>query len=437
MPRPLLVAMGLCLVCAASATASAPDGAVIFLGNPGLRPSEVRKALRDLKSTTILPGIPGIWKGWHLVPDYNPQAVQAGASALQSLYYRRGYFDARVEADPVAIDGGRARIRYTVSSGPHYAIARFDGQMNHASSSGEIPLASVCRELLQERRNAEKTGVLDFSARLELQDAPAPSAAASGQWVDAVANLHSGPAYRAARIDFHGNHQFRDPTLRRMLLIDEGAPLDSLRLRRSLSRLNRTGWFEPLTASNVEVATTPNSDRARVTIHLQETKPRRWSLSGPVGPMSIGGSLRFSLGARLPPWGRGLFEMSTYTVSANLMLLAKPLGAVMPFLPNRRFLWPVSIERPMLAGQPWLSGFAITPQYGWPAILAGYGVSQARNLLRRVSDTSSAYTPPLSVTFAHGSREGTISCVPPQTRLDRARKIGALAGNSLLSIAPF
>src|SRR5262249_42643061 len=156
---------------------------------------------------------------------------------------------------------------------------------------------------------------------------------------------------------------------------------------------------------------------------------RSWYLSGPAGPMSIGGSLRFMIGSRLPPWGQGLLELSTYTASLNLMLLPKPLGTLIPFLPNRRFLRIISVERPVLPGQGLVSGFPVAPQWGWQGILAGYGVSHARTIFSGWLQPDRALEPELLVTVSHEGREGTMRCEPPRPRSYRARQIGGAAVN--------
>src|SRR5262249_17798121 len=153
---------------------------------------------------------------------------------------------------------------------------------------------------------------------------------------------------------------------------------DQTLLRKSVAQLNATGLFEPIAFSDVVINTPPNSTRADILIRLKEKKMGHWSLSGPAGPMSIGGPLTFALGSRLPPWGRDLLELSTFTASINMMLFAKPLAAFLPGLPNRRLITAITLSRPLLPGQRFLSGFSITPQFGWQGILLGYGISQTR-----------------------------------------------------------
>jgi hypothetical protein len=190
------------------------------------------------------------------------------------------------------------------------------------------------------------------------------------------------------------------------------------------------------------VNTPGNGDRADLTIRLRERKSRHWYFSGPVGPLSLGSSLQLALGSRLPPWGKRVIDLSTFTLSMNLMFFAKPLGSVIPGFTNRRFMPVLQISRPLLPGQFMLSGFSVSPQLGWEGVLLGYGTSQVRNLLGGVLETSRSYTPPLTVTVAHtgpmgSAREGAISCELPKTKLDWVKQITDISTRFAFSFFPF
>ncbi|HLK51171.1 MAG TPA: POTRA domain-containing protein [Bryobacteraceae bacterium] len=395
-------------------------------GDLGMNAADVYGALRATRAKTMVPGIPGIWKGWRVRPGYSSDAVQSDLANLRSFYYRGGYFDADVRVASIDLTAGEAHIGYAVQAGPKYQVAMLNGVP--LPGAPDRPGDAVCRELFDERRAAERAGVLDFAARVEIHGA--------GPTVEAIAGITQGPAYRTGRIEFRGNRRERDETLRRMLLLEEGGPLDQLLLRQSLARLNRTGWFEPVTARAVVLNPAPEAGRADVQILLKERQTRNWYLSGPVGPMSLGGSLHAAIESRLPAWGQGVFELSTYTLSLNLMLFAKPLGALVPFLPNRRFLPLLTLNRPILPGQRLLSGFTIAPQLGWQGMLAGYAASQTRAFLAGLLQTEPGLTPDLLLTVSHEEHGGTLRCEPPKPRFDRMRQIAAAAVNLLFSFSP-
>lgn len=412
---------------------------VEFSGDLAAKPGDLRKALKATKTKTLVPGIPGIWGGWKLRPDYSEDAALSDAGNLLDYYYKRGHFDADVNLDGVEA-GPRAQVRYAIQAGPRFAIRSIslDGAAGARTiapgAKGEFPVRDLCRALMEERREAERAGVMDFGARIDVRDAFVQD---GRKWADISATIQRGPAYRVGRIEFRGNRALSDISIRRGMELDEGAPLDQTLLRKTLQRLNRTNLFEPLTPANVVVNTPPGSEVADIVINLKERKRGHWAFSGPVGPMSIAGPLQFAIGSRLPSWGRNVFELSTYTASLSFMAFAQPMAAIMPFLPKRQFLVLASVHRPQLPGQRWVSGFTIAPQLGWQAMLAGYGLSQTRDLLGGVLESERYLAPPLPVTVARPGRpEGTMYCEMPKTALDRFRKAGSIGLNLLFAFSP-
>ena len=422
-------------------------------GDLGAKGAGARRALKSTSSKLMIPGIPGIWKGWRIQPGYSENALRSDLVSLQSFYYERGYFGADIKADPVDTSSSAANLHFYVQAGPRYAIRQIEfpsDAKTHAirvDSDAAFPAHALCAALLDERRKAERQGVVDFAAKIEIRDVPGRPVTPgpdARKWADLIVNIQRGRAYTVGRIEFLGNRGIRDTTIRRAMLINEEGPLDQTLLRKSVAHLNRTGFFEPIAEKDVILTTPPDSDHADVTIRLREQKARHWYLSGPVGPMSIGGSLQFAIGSRLPPWGQGLLELATYTVSAHLVFLPKPLGSLIPGLPNRRFLSLLTIQRPLLPGQTFLSGFTLVPQAGWKGMLIGYGASQTRGFLNGAFESEHSYAPGLPVAVAHaatgdasGIPDGTLYCKPPVTPLDRTRMVGGLATRLAFSFLPF
>src|SRR5262249_10263739 len=145
------------------------------LGAPG---DGARKALKWTTSKTMIPRIPGIWNGWHILPGYSDNAVQYDAANLRSFYFERGYFDALVRANTVNLNNPKTTVRYDIQAGPRYTIREFrllgvSGERTIAPRTGGVfPVRDACNALLDERREAERAGILDFSARIEVRDLP-------------------------------------------------------------------------------------------------------------------------------------------------------------------------------------------------------------------------------------------------------------------------
>jgi hypothetical protein len=234
------------------------------------------------------------------------------------------------------------------------------------------------------------------------------------------------------RIEFHGNGSVRDETVRGAFLLSEAAPMDWDRLERSLIRVDRLGLFEPLTSQNVRVVRNPSQGTVDVHLALKQKPAGRWYLAGPVGPFSVGGPLQAAIGSRLPGWGRGILEGSTYFLTFSVVAFHNPLLSA--FLSQKTVLPVAMLERPYLEGQGWKSGFVIAPQIGWRGMLGSYGTTQLRHRLIRSRPAEPDIV--ANVVRVREAREpvdaGQLICEPRRSRWTKVAGIAAFALDILL-----
>lgn len=348
-------------------------------------PDLFRDQLHALSARTLLPGW-WFFPGWHWLAAYSREAADADAGRIQSEYLKRGFLDAVVKPGDIKVNGDEVRVSIVANPGT------------------PTPLSpDLCQALLVERRQAQQTGVLDFNARYDTENG---------------LTVERGPSYRVGRIDFSGNYHFGDSSLRRNMLLDEGDVFDEQLLRRSVARLNRTGWFDKIDEKHVVVHPNPDTGYADIEIRVTEHKHGKWYIAGPVGPMSIAGPIQASIQARLPTW-------ATYAISISIFAFGKPLLPIVNPLP--RFMPVFALQRPFTAGEGWLSGFAIAPQLGWQENLIGYGIAQIQGrTLPAISGERSAQTVlPIIVTRPEG--QATLFCEPPKPRFGVLRTGAGLA----------
>jgi len=334
----------------------------------------VRGKLHDLRAQRIL--------FWRLLPSYSEAAVASDAARLRSAYIARGYFDASVW-NRVDFRGRDAHVTLGVAPGLRYPLE-----------------PGFCHTVLEERRDAQRQGILDFTARLD---------------DEGTLDIERGRSYRVGRIEFRGNHRYSDSAVRRNFPLDEGDLFDETELRRGVARLNRTGWFENIDRKDVIVHPDPETAYADVTIRLVERKIGSWKLSGPAGPMSVGGSLQAAISARLP-------RFATYTLSLSLFYFAKP---IVPILNQPRGFLPVlALERPYTPGAGWKSGFVIAPALGWRMNALSYVVNQFEERMTPLVVGEKAYGTPLDVAVARPRGEVTMTCEAPKPRFGVFRSAG-------------
>lgn len=193
------------------------------------------------------------------------------------------------------------------------------------------------------------------------------------------------------------------------------------KLRQSLSRINELGVFEPRTLADVIIDARGDGAIAHVTVPRRERRRRWWSLSG--SPFPGWRSFAASVGSRLPPWGRGVFEASTCVVKLNLLGVFLPASKVRPLV----------LERPLVPGQEWLSGFAVSSPPR--AILTHYGRTHGARYVHRLLDVRESDV--LAVPVAPGAvPDHVVVCTSPPPRWWWLRRGGAIAADLLIGAVP-
>jgi hypothetical protein len=280
--------------------------------------------------------------------------------------------------------------------------------MREIRFTGPSAADALCKCLLSEWRSAEAQGRLDFAVEV--------ASVGSGESRGMTARIWTGSPHVVGRINFAGHSKVNDTTLRRAMTIHERELLDVGQLRRSLVRINDLGVFEPLTLNDTSMVRRDDGVTADLTIQLRERKRRWWSVTGPMLPGI--GPLQASLASRLPPWGRGVFEAATYFVSLNLAGFAKPF---------------LALERPVIPGQEWLSGFAISPALSPRRMLLHYGRTHLTYAVGARLNRDGPETLAVPVTPGGQLEDEPLVCKPPTPRLWWLRRGAATAVNVALA----
>ncbi len=363
---------------------------------------------------------------WRRLP-YSDPAVESALSETRSLYLSHGYFDAEVRVDKVRQNGAKVVVVVDATAGKQYRM----------QGGGEFSARDLCACVFRMQRASEKEGAMDFRARFDIDGSP------DGDFVTVRPVAAQGPPFTVGRIEFRGNRAYGDLTLRRALKLDEGALFDADRFRASVSRLNDLKLFEPLSEHSIEIRRDDGARRADLIFHMKERPRGKWSFSGPVVPVGLVGPFSGSITSRLPGWGRGIIEASTYYFSFSMMGFPGTFSHFLPFGDSTaRWLPLLTITRPALPGQHWFSGFAISPQYGLRATLFGYGMSQAHQGLRAALGSSGIEVPSLAVPMqwispARPAKAGALFCHPQKTIGTKLRRIAATANEMVLGTSLF
>ena len=391
------------------------------------------RELVSLRRRTFFPGLPPLWDGWRSKAVYREESLRAYLARLESRLLAEGRLDVRVAASSSFSEDGRSEVTVAVRPGPKYRFSRIE-----APSGLELePLRQadwrerLCACALAAQRQADQDGRLDFAARLEFQRT-------DGDLARGRLSFEPGPSYEVGRIEFEGLRDIEEGGLRRALLLDEAETLDVVRLRRSLARLSRHPALEPVTPADVRIERRGDQPVADVIFHLQERPRGRWSLSGPLGPMSWFGGLSFSVESRLPGWGQGLWRLSTFAVSASVFSWEQPLLTTLGWDWKTAWTPLLTLRRPLTPGRFWTSGWIYAPQLGWKGSLALAGMERARSLgaplLAPGSASEEIAIPVFIAVDGDQQRRGSLYCRHRRGSWERSRsalnRVLAMAGLS-------
>jgi len=434
---------------------------VKFSGTLAFDKEVLQQALRQNQHRSSTLGLGSLWKG---PQPFSYRGVESDVEYLRSFYFSRGYWNAVVSLDRVGFDENEATVFIAVESGPHYDISRAEISGVAAKTETILPSGTVssteslCRCLRDSQRKAEQTGKLDFAVHLDVQpspstdltDGPAHTGDQGSRRKEVMtslrARIEAGPSYKVGRIDFQGNHNFGDLTLRRALLLNEGDLFDYGKLRGSLTRLNQMGLLETLTQDQVRMVRNPVTAQVDLTLMLKEKPRGRWDLSGSMDPLSLLKPVQFSIGSRLPDWTNRTLELSTFFGAMSLFPLGQPLTPAFLIQPGSHWKPLLAFGRPYLPGQEWRSGFVFLPQIGWKGTAYNSSVIQVQRVTSALGDDW-ATPPTLTVSvWRTGAKDdgpaqprfvGSLLCDAPKPHLAWVKSATMAALDLALTIPRF
>ncbi|HYD64664.1 outer membrane protein assembly factor BamA [Azospirillum sp.] len=263
-----------------------------FIGNQEFSDGTLRETVMTKESAW--------WRFLTSDDNYDPDRLTYDRELLRRFYLREGYADFRVVSAVAELTPDRNDfvITFTVDEGERYKFGKIDINSNLKALDPQA-LRGVLLTREGEWYNAQE--VEDTITKLtnavgDLQYAfvdvrPRINRDREKRIIDITYEIAEGPRVFVERIDVNGNVRTLDKVIRRELLLAEGDPFNTSKLRRSEQRVKDLGFFE-----RVQVTTQEGSapDRSVVNVEVTEQSTGEIALGagfstsdGPLGDFSI------------------------------------------------------------------------------------------------------------------------------------------------------
>ena len=196
--------------------------------------------------------------------QYAKQKLAADLEAMRSFYLDRGYINFNIDSTQVAITPDKQDIYVTINitEGEQYRVSEIKVAGETIVQEEEIlklislqPSEVFSRRELTESatRISDRLGEVGYAfANVN----PIPEVDETKREVKLTFFVDPGKRVYVRRINFRGNQRTDEEVLRRELRQMEGAPLESAKINRSRTRLNRLGYFQTV---NVDTRPVPGS----------------------------------------------------------------------------------------------------------------------------------------------------------------------------------
>ena len=305
-----------------------------FVGNEMFSDSKLREEIQTRESR---------WYRFLTTDDtYDPDRLTFDRDKLRRFYLSRGYADFRVVSAVAELTPDRDGffITFTVEEGERYKF-------------GKIGIETELRDLNPEAlRNRLTTASGDWYNAEEVENSITNLTNAVGdlqyafvdiqprivrnreqRTIDVVYDIGEGPRVFVDRIDITGNVRTLDKVIRREMLLVEGDPFNTSKLRRSERRIRDLGFFERVNITTTEGA---QPDRSVIQVDVQEQS---------TGEIEIGAGFSTIDG---PLANFGIRERNLLGRGQDLRFSATVSGRTQEF--DLSFTEPYFLERDLAAG---------------------------------------------------------------------------------------
>jgi outer membrane protein insertion porin family len=251
---------------------SASIRSIKFVGN--------KKFMNDQLRQIILTKEAHWWRFFANDDVYVPTRLEGDRENLRKFYLSKGYADFRVVSAVAELVPARDGfiITFTLEEGERYQF----GDVTVQNTIPYLKVEEIIKKLGAKKGDWYSTAVIEKDtetitniagdhgyAFVEIQ--PIPSRDEEKRAIKLVYKLVEGPKVFINKINIIGNSRTIDSVIRRQILVAEGDPFNSTKLRTSDRNLQNLGFFKRVELKSVPVVGDPEKTDEEVLVEEQST----------------------------------------------------------------------------------------------------------------------------------------------------------------------
>jgi outer membrane protein insertion porin family len=269
------------------------------------------------------------WKFLSQNTYFNQSNIELDKRLLINYYKSLGYYDVQVLSSSSEIDPNNTStsLIYTINAGNRYRINKISTNVDSVLDKNLFePIGKNYKELIGEyyspfkvKKLLDQVDVLISNNDLQFIE-HSVNEIIENESIEIKINIYEGRKELVEKINVYGNTVTEESIIRGELLLDEGDPLNQLKLEQSIAKLNSRDIF-----SNVKVKTLDGSSNNQKILDITVEEKPTGEITAGAGVGTNGGSFAFSI--KENNWlGKGKtlsagIDLSAETFTGNLTVI--------------------------------------------------------------------------------------------------------------------
>ena len=284
---------------------------ISFIGDKKIKDNRLRDIIASEEKK--------FWKFLSKNTFYNKSNIELDKRLLINYYKSLGYYDVQVLSNEAKIiDKEALNLTYTINSGARYKINKISTNVDSVLDKDLfIPLSKDYSEIIGKYYSPFKIKKLLDSLDGLISDNDLQFVEHSvneildKESIEIKINIYEGNKELVEKINIIGNNITDEIVIRSELLIDEGDPLNKLKLEQSIARLKARNIFGQI---NTKILDGKKNNQKIIQIELEEKPTGEISAGAGIG--TNGGTLAFKISEN--NWlGKGISLATSFDISSE------------------------------------------------------------------------------------------------------------------------